>query len=221
MAKHEAFRHEGSVKLGFAMLGIGVVLLLCWLVASSDAEEPRCGGERMTSGDWCSSRRSGPSSFEERQANAAAAAFWLLRIGGVLTVGGAGLLVAERTTRSIRAGATPWARARRQREAEEAAAARAAARAALPPVSRDQLVLEIRAIKLPLASRPGYDPRAIDALLSRLVTRLETEPDTAKSVIPPALSFDLAYMTTSPGYDKELVEALLRRLRDLLDRKIV
>ncbi|GHA31103.1 hypothetical protein GCM10010329_63170 [Streptomyces spiroverticillatus] len=78
--------------LGIWALIIGLLLLFAGGCASKDAESPRCGGERMESGDACVGSGS-YSGYEEKKDEAGQAAYWLLRVGGVLAAGGAAVLV--------------------------------------------------------------------------------------------------------------------------------
>ncbi|MEU4326772.1 hypothetical protein [Nonomuraea dietziae] len=200
------------MKLGFVMLAIGVVVLLIWLVVSGDAEQPRCGGERMSPGEWCSSRKSGPSSFEEKQESAAAVAFWLLRLGAILALGGLGVLVGERVTRKLRTGTTPWARARERRAAKAAAAART-----LPErVSPRQLAREVRKFELPVVPRLGYSRQEVDGLVSRIVAGLEGKgPAVDRREI---VSFLSSPTLSSPGYDSSSARVFLTNLFGLMGR---
>ncbi|MGW4468554.1 DivIVA domain-containing protein [Nonomuraea sp. NPDC004354] len=187
------------MKLGYWMLGIGAVVLLVWLVVSKDAQEPRCGGERMSSGDYCSNRRTGPDSYEEKKEDAAAVAFGMGLVGGTLVVGGALLVVGERATRSFRDGSRQWARIQRRRA---------------------QLVLDIRATELPLVSGRGYNQREVDAYIERIIAGLEgREPAVRREKNHPSgISILHGFSMASPGYDIRHVDAFLDHLYGLLDR---
>ncbi|MET9344802.1 DivIVA domain-containing protein [Nonomuraea sp. NPDC003804] len=207
MAKYEA--HGGALKAGFWVLGIGAVLLLVGFVASFHAENPTCGGERMESGDWCSSRRSGPSSTEEKQSENAAVSFWALRGGALFVVVGGGLLIGERATRGLRAKLET---ARWQREE--------AARRARPPVSADQLVREIRAVEFPRVQSRGYMPELVDGILDQVVARLKAgEPDWARTEL--VQRYSLTRLGSAPGYDPVAVDAFLNQVDELLRGRVV
>ncbi|MFE3451667.1 hypothetical protein ACFXJ8_22355 [Nonomuraea sp. NPDC059194] len=200
------------MKWGWVMLGIGVVVLGIWLLTSGDAEQPRCGFDRMNRDDWCSSSRSGPSSYEERQANAAAVAFWTLRIGLVLALGGAGVLTGELATRGLRDPSSSWAKARQRRAA--------AARAALPRVPPEQLIREIRETRLPTVPRSPYPRSYVDDFLSQVIGGLEGKrpPVSLVDIIDLRLKAYSVNREWSPGYDSASVNALLDHIDNSLDR---
>jgi len=207
VAKHDA--HEGALKAGFWVLGIGAVLLLVGFVASFHAENPTCGGERMESGEWCSSRRSGPSSTEEKQSENTAISFWALRGGALFVLAGGGLLIGERATRGLR-DMQKTARWRREE----------AARRAQSPVSADQLMREIRTVEFPCVQSRGYMPELVDEILDQVVARLEAgEPDWARTVL--VQRYSLTRLGSGPGYDPAAVDAFLDQVDEMLRGMVV
>ncbi|MRH87330.1 hypothetical protein GFY24_07615 [Nocardia sp. SYP-A9097] len=78
----------GLLGLGFALLLVGALLLLVSCAANSDAKNPRCDGQRLSSGDTCVSTKSGAQSYHDRASTAETAAGWTRPIGIVLALGG-------------------------------------------------------------------------------------------------------------------------------------
>ncbi|MFB9831995.1 hypothetical protein [Actinoallomurus acaciae] len=72
---------------------IGLLIIGVSFVAGRDAKHPRCDGEHMSGSDVCISTRSGAQSYDQRASDARAASTWMLRIGGVLVLGGVGAMV--------------------------------------------------------------------------------------------------------------------------------
>lgn len=80
------------VGLGIAGLVIGLLIIGVSFVAGRDAKHPRCDGKHMSGSDVCISG-SGAQSYDQRASDAKAASTWMLRIGGVLMLGGVGAMV--------------------------------------------------------------------------------------------------------------------------------
>ncbi|MBA8952599.1 hypothetical protein ACFQU9_21010 [Actinomadura namibiensis] len=192
------------VRSGAWMMAIGAAVLLLWLVVAKDAEEPRCGFERMSPGDFCSSRKSGPRSYEESKRNASTVASGMLLVGGTLTAGGALLLVGGRVSERL---SVPRARMRDRRRS------RAAAR-----TPRARLVRKIRSTKVPVATR-GCSPREVDALIDRIIAGLENRgPAVRAGASSGGITIRPSFTITSPGLDTAAIDKFFAELDEAMDR---
>ncbi|WP_153541640.1 hypothetical protein [Actinomadura macrotermitis] len=191
-------------KAGAWMLAIGAAVLLIWLVVAKDAEEPRCGFERMKPGDYCSSSKSGPKSYEESKGNAATVASGMLLVGGTLAAGGVLLLVGDRVNDRL---FVPRMRVRKWRQA------RAAARS---PQAR--LVRKIRSTKVPVAAQ-GYSAREVDALIDRIIAGLEGRgPVVRVRASSGGIVIRPGFTITSPGLDMAALDRFFDELDDAMER---
>ncbi|NUW34668.1 hypothetical protein HTZ77_25010 [Nonomuraea sp. SMC257] len=191
-------------KAGAWMLAIGAVVLLVWLVVAKDAEDPRCGFDRMSPGDYCSSRKSGPSSYEESKSDAAVVASGMLLVGGTLTGGGvlllAGGLVRDRLD-------VPMTRLRERRRTRGAAST---------PQAR--LVRKIRGTNVPVVPR-GYSAPQVDALINRIIAGLEGRgPAVRAGTSSNGIKIFPSFSITSPGLDTSAVDKFFAELDDAMDR---
>ncbi|GAB4583981.1 hypothetical protein Ntsu_18130 [Nocardia sp. IFM 10818] len=78
---------------GGVLVVVALALIGFSFVAGNDAENPQCDGQSMSRSDTCLSSKSGAQSYDDRASDASAASSWLLGVGVVVGLAGAGLFV--------------------------------------------------------------------------------------------------------------------------------
>ncbi|EFL19387.1 predicted protein [Streptomyces sp. C] len=195
---------DTSLRLGGMALIIGLVLLLGGGCASMDAESPRCGGERMKPGDACVGSGS-YAGYEDKKDEAGQAAYWLLRLGGVLALVGATAMAAGPIADKVQT--------RRHRARSTSRAQRPSTRPTSPPaaaLTAQEIMALIDGVAPPAPNPAPAAPR-------RAMASPPPEPASRDQLAQEINDVRFPIVHLEAGYDQNDVDALLARVRRTLE----